>query len=84
MSDISRDEFEKAMKIAPERKNEDKEISTEDLDQMLKDMDNPVKSQKEIAVKIKLFFISELKMKWRRMEFSETILEDGLKLHWFA
>jgi len=55
MSDISRDEFEKAMKIAPERKNEDKEISTEDLDQMLKDMDNPVKSQKEIAVKIKLF-----------------------------
>ena len=55
MKEVSNEEFEKAMKMAPERKGKEKEITPEEFEQMLNDMQNPVNSQKEIAVKIKLF-----------------------------
>ena len=54
MEVISRDDLEKAMKLAPARIiDEEKKITEEDFKEMLKDMQNPVNSQKEIAVKVK-------------------------------
>lgn len=55
MEEISNEQLEKAMEMAPIRIKEDKEITEEDFTKMLKDMQNPVNSQKEIAVKIKIF-----------------------------
>ena len=55
MEEISRDALEAAMKEAPKRINEVKPITDEDFAVLLKDMQNPVNAQKEIAVKIKLF-----------------------------
>ena len=55
MEEISRDKFDAAMKIAPKRKEPEKEVTVEDFDKMLEDMQNPVNAQKEIAVKVKLF-----------------------------
>jgi len=55
MEEISRDKFDEAMKIAPKRKEPEKEVTPEDFDKMLADMQNPVNAQKEIAVKVKLF-----------------------------
>ena len=55
MKEVSNEELEKAMKMVPERKNREKEITPENFEQMLQDMQNPVNSQKEIAVKVKLF-----------------------------
>ncbi len=55
MEKISRDEFEKAMEIAPVKKEEPKEITEADFEEMIKDMQNPIKSQKEMAVKVKMF-----------------------------
>lgn len=55
MEEISRDEFEKAMELAPERKEPVKVVTEKDFEQALQDMQNPVNAQKEIAVKIKSF-----------------------------
>lgn len=55
------DELDKAMKMAPERKEPEKELTAEDFDQALKDMQNPVNSQKEIAVKVKTFLNKRIK-----------------------
>jgi len=55
MDNISRDDFEKAMEIVPDRINKEKEITDKDFEGLLKDMQNPVNAQKEIAVKVKLF-----------------------------
>lgn len=61
MEEISRKQLEEAMKIAPVKINEEKEITEEDFSKMLKDMQNPVNSQKEIAVKVKLFLDKRIK-----------------------
>jgi hypothetical protein len=61
MEEISREKFEEAMKIAPIKINEEKEITEEDFSAMLKQMQNPVNSQKEIAVKVKLFLDKRIK-----------------------
>jgi len=65
MEEISRDAFEEEMKkvqeIAPKKINEEKEVTQEDFDKMLKDMQNPVNSQKEIAVKVKVFLDKRIK-----------------------
>lgn len=65
MEEISRDVFEKEMKkvkeITPKRIEEEKEITEENFQEMLKDMQNPVSSQKEIAVKVKLFLDKRIK-----------------------
>lgn len=61
MEEISQDKFDDAMKIAPKRKEPEKEITPEDFEQMLTDMQNPVNSQKEIAVKVKLFLDKRIK-----------------------
>ena len=55
MEEISRDALEIAMKEAPKRINPEKVITDADFASLLKDMQNPVNAQKEIAVKIKLF-----------------------------
>ena len=55
MEEISRDKFEKAMAIAPKRKEIEKEVTPENFEKMLQDMQNPINSQKEIAVRVKLF-----------------------------
>jgi len=55
MEQISRDELEIAMKGAPERINKKREITEKEFTDLLKDMQNPVNAQKEIAVRIKLF-----------------------------
>ena len=55
MEEISREELDIAMKESPRRINTPKIVTTEDLDRLLKDMQNPVNAQKEIAVKIKVF-----------------------------
>ena len=60
MKEISQEEVDKAMAIAPERK-EEKEITVEDFEQLLTDMQNPVNAQKEIAVKVKLFLDKRIK-----------------------
>ncbi len=61
MEEISRDKFEDAMKLAPKRKEPEKEVTQADFDGMLKDMQNPVNSQKEIAVKVKMFLDKRIK-----------------------
>ena len=65
MEEISIDEFEKEMKkvqeITPKRKEEEKEVSEDNFQEMLKEMQNPVNSQKEIAVKVKLFLDKRIK-----------------------
>lgn len=65
MEQISRDEFEKEFKkvqeIAPKKIEEEKEVSAENFQEMLKNMQNPVNSQKEIAVKVKLFLDKRIK-----------------------
>ncbi len=60
MKEISQEEVDKAMAIAPERK-EEKEITVKDFEQLLTDMQNPVNAQKEIAVKVKLFLDKRIK-----------------------
>ena len=55
MESISAEELDRAMKMAPERVKEEKKITEDQFFEMLKDMQNPVNSQKEIAVKIKVF-----------------------------
>ena len=61
MEDISRERLDEAMKMAPEKKEEEKEVTEEDFQELLKDMQNPVNSQKEIAVKVKLFLDKRIK-----------------------
>jgi len=61
MEEISREDLEKAMKIAPVKIEEEKPVTEEDFQEMLKDMQNPVNSQKEIAVKVKLFLDKRIK-----------------------
>lgn len=61
MEEISREELEAAMKIAPKKKEVEKEVTQVDFDEMLRDMQNPVNSQKEIAVKVKLFLDKRIK-----------------------
>ena len=61
MEKISSDQFNEAMKIAPKKKEAEKELSDEDFQELLKDMQNPVNSQKEIAVKVKLFLDKRIK-----------------------
>lgn len=61
MEEISREQLEKAMSMVPKRKEQEKETNAEDFDQMIKDMQNPVNSQKEIAVKVKLFLDKRIK-----------------------
>jgi len=61
MKEISREAVDKAMKLAPERKEQEKEITEEDFKELLKDMENPINSQKEIAVKVKLFLDKRIK-----------------------
>ncbi len=60
MEEISRDkfeeEFEKIKEIAPKKKEGPNDLIDEStFAEMLKDMQNPVKAQKEVAVKIQLF-----------------------------
>jgi len=60
MKEISQAEVDRAMSINPKRK-EEKEITVEDFEKLLKDMQNPVNAQKEIAVKVKLFLDKRIK-----------------------
>ncbi len=61
MKEISQEEVDKAMAIAPARKEPEKEVTPEDFEKLLTDMQNPVNSQKEIAVKVKLFLDKRIK-----------------------
>lgn len=61
MEEISREQLEEAMKIVPVRLKEEKEITEGEFKEMLKDMQNPVNSQKEIAVKVKVFLDKRIK-----------------------
>jgi len=61
MKEISREEVDRAMEIAPIRINEEKEVTKTDFNKMLLDMDNPINPQKEIAVKIKSFLDKRIK-----------------------
>lgn len=61
MEEISHEQLEKAMAMAPKRKEKEKEITETDFKKLLKDMQNPVNSQKEIAVKVKLFLDKRIK-----------------------
>ena len=58
MDEISRDKFEREMekiKAITPVKEEEEEITQEDFNEMLKNMQNPVNPQKEMAVKVKSF-----------------------------
>lgn len=61
MEEVSREQLEEAMKIAPIRIEEENEVTEEGFSKMLKDMQNPVNSQKEIAVKVKVFLDKRIK-----------------------
>ena len=60
MEEISIKQLDEAMALAPERK-EEKVITDKDFTKMLQDMQNPVNSQKEIAVKVKIFLDKRIK-----------------------
>jgi len=66
MEEISREDLEKAMKMAPKKVEPEKEITAEEFNKMLKDMQNPVNAQKEIAVKVKLFLDKRIKDEMNR------------------
>jgi len=58
MDEISRDKFEREMekiKAITPVKEEEEEITQEDFNEILKNMQNPVNPQKEMAVKVKSF-----------------------------
>lgn len=61
MEEISHKDIQDAMKLAPKKLEEEKQISEQDFSEMLKDMQNPVNSQKEIAVKVKMFLDKRIK-----------------------
>ena len=61
MKEISQAEVDNAMALAPKRKEKEKEISVEDFEKLLTDMQNPVNAQKDIAVKVKLFIDKRIK-----------------------
>ena len=60
MEEISIKQLDEAMALAPERK-EEKVITDKDFTKMLQEMQNPVNSQKEIAVKVKIFLDKRIK-----------------------
>ena len=58
METINEEDFEEAKKLEPTKKGPAKEDYSEkdvDMDELLKDMNNPVKAQQEMAVKIKMY-----------------------------
>lgn len=61
MEEISREQLDAAMKMTPKRTELEKEITEDEFQNMLEDMQNPVNSQKEIAVKVKLFLDKRIK-----------------------
>ena len=61
MREISQEEIDHAMALAPKKKEPEKEISVVDFEKLLKEMQNPVTAQKEIAVKVKLFLDRRIK-----------------------
>ena len=61
MEEISIDQLDIAMQEGPKRINLEKEITDEDFSNLLKEMQNPVNAQKEIAVNIKLFLDKRIK-----------------------
>jgi len=54
MDKISKDDFDKAVALMPEKKEVEK-VSVENFQIMLDKMQNPIYAQKELAVHIKLF-----------------------------
>lgn len=57
MEEISKDDYDKAEKMAPTMKEESKlkMPDKEKFEEMMEEMQNPIKAQKEMAVKIKIF-----------------------------
>lgn len=66
MEEISIEQLDKAMNMVPVRTEENKSITDEDFQSMLKDMQNPVNSQKEIAVKIKIFLDNRIEQEMEK------------------
>lgn len=63
MEEISKKDFEAAKKLAPTMKEaaKAKELTAEEFEQAMLDMQNPVKAQKEMAIKIKVFLDNQIK-----------------------
>ncbi len=64
MGEISQEKFDEAKKaeeMRPKPKDELEELSEEKLQSMLSEMENPVKFQKELAIKIKISLDRQIK-----------------------
>lgn len=72
MDKISQEEFEKAKKAIP-KKEKVKDLTDDDFETLLKKMENPVDSLREIAVKIKMFLDKRIKAE---MNSEKGILTD--------
>ena len=68
MEIISKDKFEEAAKLAPIL-NKDAQINIpkpEEIEKMLKEMNNPVNFQKELAVKVKIALDHQIKLEMEK------------------
>lgn len=61
MDSISQEEFDKAIELVPERNKEEKVITEQEFETMLRDMQSPVHAQKQLAVQIKIFLDKRIK-----------------------
>jgi len=67
---ISKDQFDKAAALHPEKiEEESKEISESDFKDLLEKMQNPVQAQQEIAVNIKIFLDGRIKGEMKEKGF---------------
>lgn len=67
MEIINREKFEKAKEMKPTLKDEAKikEYTPKEIEQMLEEMQSPVKFQKELAVKIKIALDHQIKLEMK-------------------
>ncbi len=70
MDKISQEEFDEAAKQYPGKKEiEGTEISETEFDKLLEEMQNPVQAQQRLAVQIKTFLDSRIKLEMKEKGF---------------
>ena len=73
MDEISQKQFDDAEELFTEKLSENKEITESEFNYFLDEMENPVKAQQKLAVKIKIFLDRRIK---KEMASEKAILSD--------
>lgn len=70
MEEITEEHLNNVISMLPKvKKEESKEITEEDFDKMLDDMNNPVNAQKRLAVQIKIFLDKRIKDEYKEKNY---------------